>query len=169
MALAGELRASGYYAEVARLRNNDAACLAPAFRARSDAAIAEANAEGIDVVSIETCRSDELAKLYFAHGVSNSPDALHTWHHYGLGRDVISRSREWAVYPDQLGRGGDVDWYRGVERIFKSHGLDWGGDWKTLKDWPHWQFGGIKATPHDAITLLATQGIRAVWAACGAL
>lgn len=168
MAIANISSDAAYQNQVDALRVNDPACLAPIFRARSGVAIAEANAAGIDVVGFETCRSDELARLYFAHGASMSPDALHTWHHYGLARDVISRSREWSVYPNQDGTGGDPDWYRAVERIFKSHGLDWGGDWTHFKDWPHWQFGGLRATPHDAITILQDQGLRAVWTTVGA-
>jgi hypothetical protein len=37
-----------------------------------------------------------------------------------------------------------------------------------FKDWPHWQFGGLSATPKDAVTILATRGIRAVWETVGA-
>jgi peptidoglycan L-alanyl-D-glutamate endopeptidase CwlK len=168
MALVHLVTKDDYEREVIRLRQNTADCLAPGFRRRSDDAIADAQAKGFDVISFETCRNDELARLYFAHGVSKAPNALYTWHHYGLARDVISTDRGWDVYPDQDGKGGDPDWYRPVAEIFKSHGLDWGGDWDHFKDWPHWQFGGLRATPRDAVTILATKGIRAVWEAVGA-
>lgn len=168
MALVNLIAKDDYESKVLTLRQNGADCLAPAFRRQSDAAIAEANAKGFDVASFETCRSDELAKLYFAHGASKSPTGLYTWHFYGLARDVISTARGWDVYPDQHGVGGDPDWYQPIADIFKSHGLNWGGDWAHFKDWPHWQFGGLRATPKDAVTIMATHGIRAVWEAVGA-
>jgi hypothetical protein len=81
---------------------------------------------------------------------------------------VISLSRGWDVYPNEDGEGGDPNWYLSVAEIFKAHALDWGGDWTHFKDWPHWQFGGLRATPKDAVTILATRGIRAVWETVGA-
>jgi peptidoglycan L-alanyl-D-glutamate endopeptidase CwlK len=169
MALANISSDAAYQAQVATLRENDLDCLAPKFRERLEAALEECNARGFDTIHFETCRSDELARLYFAHGASKSPDALHTWHHYGLAADIISKSREWDVYPGQDGTGGDVTWYKPVEDIFKAHGMDWGGDWKSFRDWPHWQFGGISASPHDAPTILAEHGLQAVWQAVNAI
>jgi peptidoglycan L-alanyl-D-glutamate endopeptidase CwlK len=169
MALVQLVPAESYDAEVVRLRQNNMQCLAPGFAERYQGALEECNGRGLDAVSFETCRCDELARLYFAHGASKSPNALYTWHHYGLAGDVVSKSREWDVYPDQLGKGGDPDWYRPVSEIFKAHGMDWGGDWTHFKDWPHWQFGGLRATPKDAVTILATKGILEVWRTVGAM
>lgn len=169
MALVNLVSPEDYERHVLRLRENDAACLAPAFRARSDAATAECNAQGYDVVSFETCRCDELARLYFAHGVSKAPDARYTWHHYGLGRDVISKARGWDVYPDQDGVGGDPAWYNGVFYIARKNGLDLGADWVHFKDYPHWQFGGLRPTPLNAVSILKTDGLQGVWKAVGAL
>lgn len=169
MANVGRLSTATYDATVARLRQRGLDCLAPGFRRRLEAAVADATGAGLDVVVFETGRSDELARLYYSHGVSHAKDALHTWHHYGLAADVISKSREWDVYPGPDGSGGDPKWFGLLASIFKAHGLDWGGDWRTLKDYPHWQLGGLRASPRDAITILSTQGIQAVWAAVGAL
>lgn len=158
-----------YQTRVAALRQNTLDCLAPIFRERVEAALEECNARGFDAIHFETCRSDELAKLYFTYGASKSPDALHTWHHYGLAVDVISKSREWDVYPNQDGTGGDLNWYRTVVEIFEAHGMDWGGHWISFRDFPHFQFGGIRATPRDAIDILQEQGLEAVWRAVGAI
>lgn len=169
MALANLVTAEDYERDVLRLRSNAADCLAPAFRTRSDAAIVECNRQGYDVVSFETCRCDELARLYFAHGVSKSPNADFTWHHYGLARDVISKARGWDVYPDQDGQGGDPKWYNGVFYIARAHGIDLGADWVHFRDFPHWQMGGLRPTPRDAPAILKTQGMEAVWRSVGAL
>src|SRR3954468_6005064 len=130
MALVTLVSPEDYEHEVLRLRQNDADGLAPGFRSRSDDAIAECNQKGFDVASFECCRSDTLARLYFAHGASMAPDARYTWHFYGLARDVISKARGWDVYPDaKTGKGGDPDWYRPVWEIARAHKLDLGADW----------------------------------------
>lgn len=141
------------------LRKNSSAGLAPWFAAASTAAIAECNAEGVDVVSFECCRGDALARIYFQEGVSKAPTAHLTWHWdaYGLARDVISKSRGWNVYPDAHGNGGDAAWVATVCRVFKAHGLAWGGDWHHFRDWPHWYPAALPATPTSEDIALAVQ------------
>lgn len=168
MALTNLLPGESYNRAVLRLRNNDASCLAPKFRERSDAAITEANAKGLNVVSFETCRSNELAELYYDHGVSRAPTALHTWHHYGLARDVISKEHGWDLFPGGHHYKTEPEWWHDLYRIFKSHNLDAGADWVSFKDYPHWQFGGLRSSPLRAISILQTQGLEAVWRAVGA-
>lgn len=170
MALVNLVSPEDYEREVLKLRQNGMDCLAPGFRSRLEDAIGECNQKGYDVVSFETCRSDALARLYFAHGVSKSPDGRYTWHFYGLADDVISKARGWDVYPDaETGQGGDPDWYRPVWEIARAHKLDLGADWVHFKDYPHWQFGGLRPTPKDAVTIYAEQGLTAVWRTVGAL
>ena len=154
---------------VAQLRCKDEAGLAPKFRERVDAALTEAHAKTLPSVVFETLRSDQLAHLYFEHGASRSPDALHTWHHYGLAVDVIHPEYGWDLFPGGSKYESNPWWWKELYEVFRSHQLDSGSDWESFKDYPHWQFGGIRATPHDAITILATEGIQAVWKACGAL
>jgi hypothetical protein len=167
MALAN--RVPNYDTLVEQLRCKDEGCLAPKMRLRVDAATASARANGVPVVVFETCRSDQLAKLYFAHGASKSPDALHTWHHYGLAVDVIHPEYGWDLFPGGARYADNPWWWSDLYRVFHAVALDSGSDWEHFKDWPHWQFSGISASPHDAPTILATNGIRAVWQACGGL
>jgi hypothetical protein len=143
---------AAYYAQVDRLRDNSPLKRAPLFAQRCDAAVAECNAAGLDVISFETDRIEELQALYFTHGVTRVPHANQGWHFYWLAEDFISKSKNWDVYPGADGSGGDPDWYGRVHEIFKSHQLDAGSDWSGWKDWPHWQFGGMLANPHNAIT-----------------
>jgi hypothetical protein len=169
MANVGHVTGAEYEATVERLRQRSLDCLAPKFRERLEAAVADATHAGLDPIVFETCRTDELARLYFAHGVSQAPNALHTWHHYGLAADVISKARGWDVYPGPAGSGGDRAYVELLVKIFKAHSLDWGGDWHSFRDFPHWQFGGIRPSPLEAPTILATRGIRAVWETVGAV
>lgn len=149
-------------------------CLAPKMQIVIASAIAACEALGLDPIVYETCRSQELQQWYFDHGASHASDALRAWHIYGLAVDVISKSREWKVWPEwnvSLGTylGGDELWWKPVCRIFKAHGLSWGGDWVHFKDTPHWQWGRCKPSPSDqAVLLYGAGGKQAVWSAVGA-
>jgi hypothetical protein len=154
-----------YYATVDRLRENDPECLWPPMAARVASAIADATAEGFDVERFETCRSRELAELYFQRGVSKAPTEEHSYHGMGLAVDVISLARNWNVYPSASGDGGDPVWVAGVCASFRAYGLAWGGDWTTFKDWPHWQPAGLPAmVPFAFISAYRRGGRPAVWA-----
>ena len=145
--------------------SNNTLLLAPAFRTRLLAGIAECHAVGYDVVIFECVRSNELAQYYYQEGrtikppstpITNAPDASWTWHGYALASDLISAKYQWS--PPQ----GDA-WFAAVAEIMKRHNLEWGGDWKT-PDLPHFQFGGMKASPSATSRALYTQNnIQAVW------
>lgn len=137
--------------------------LAPKFAAAVRAALADANAAGLDATVFESRRSRELAVLYYARGrtvkppertVTNAPDETYSWHGYGLAVDVISLSSAWNKPPE---------WFAQVAEHFKRHGCRWGGEWKQ-KDWPHFQWGRCKPSPSDrARQLLASAGLPAIW------
>lgn len=51
-------------------------------------------------------------------------------HNYGLAFDYVLMKKgaaSWTV---------DADWKK-VAEAFKAKGWEWGGDWKSLKDYPH--------------------------------
>lgn len=51
----------------------------------------------------------------------------------------------------------------------KAQGLVWGGDWKTLKDPPHFQLANVPATPTQAMRdVYQKLGQRAFWEAVDA-
>lgn len=80
---------------------------------------------------------EESAKLYTqgrtAPGeIVTQAKAGQSYHNYGLALDFhlqISGKDSWDV---------DHNWMV-VVKIFKSHGFAWGGDWKTFKDYPHFE------------------------------
>lgn len=160
--------------------------LAPKFRVRVEAAVAECRAKGLDARVQETLRSAALQELYYTRGrpptaayphpVTNARSSLYSWHGYGLAVDVISERDGWfnvrpgAPTTERRARmlAGDA-FFRGIATIFKAHGCDWGGDWKH-PDPPHFQFGGLRASPSDrARALYAAGGVEAVWRVVGAL
>lgn len=143
--------------------------LAPQFAAAVRAALADANAAGLDATVFESRRSRELAQLYYARGrtvkppertVTNAPDETYSWHGYGLAVDVISLAHQW---------GKPHGWFAAVAEHFKRHGCRWGGEWKQ-KDLPHFQWGRCKPSPsNEARRLLATEGVESVWRAVRAI
>lgn len=146
-------------------RCDDLAALAPKMRERVEGALEECHAKGLDARVWETRRSAELHALYYQRGVSKAATALKTWHFYGLAVDVISVAHGWAVTDD---------WRHAVTQVFRAHGLDWGGDWRTFHDEPHYQLAGLAPSPNQAPRIYEAAGggdagLRAVWRAVGAL
>lgn len=164
-------------AEARKLVCCDVAKLAPTFALAVRQFVADANAGGYDVLLNETFRCDALQQLYFAMGRSKAPNALYSWHGYGLAVDVISHERGWSVWPDwsvahQAYVGGDPSWWKPVVALAKSYGMHWGGDWVSFKDCPHFQHhvDGMHESPSDhARALFAEGGVQAVWRAVGAI
>lgn len=178
---------------IARLRVNSLDVLAPQMRTRVLATLHECEGRGaklddgsgiaLDVVVHETLRTDELQRIYYEQGASKAPTARYSWHAYGLAVDVISRQYEWFTggaakerWPDAVKceRAGNK-WFAAVAEIAKRHGLKWGGDWRSLKDYPHLYFGNCKDSPSEVSRSTVAQyndpavGRAAVWKLVGAL
>jgi len=145
--------------------STDVSKLAPRFRAAVIAALNEMRAAGYDPIISETIRSNERQQFLYGFGrsyddgrgiVTNSQDALHTWHGFGLAVDVISRSRQWDA-PD--------DFWQALGVAARDEGLHWGGDWPEFKDKPHIQWGDpmLRSPSAHAAELLAEGGLPAVW------
>lgn len=61
-------------------------------------------------------------------------------HNYGLAFDIVllvnnGKTASWDTVKD-FDKDGKADWME-VVNIFKKHGWEWGGDWKSFKDKPH--------------------------------
>lgn len=65
-------------------------------------------------------------------------------HNYGLAVDIVliidGKTASWDTKADWDG-DKKADWMECVE-IFKAHGWDWGGDWNSFKDLPHFEKKG---------------------------
>lgn len=66
-------------------------------------------------------------------------------HNYGFAVDIVliidGKTASWGTKTDWDG-DKKADWMECVE-IFKKHGWNWGGDWKTFKDLPHFDKKGF--------------------------
>lgn len=70
-----------------------------------------------------------------------------SFHNYGLAIDfclIVDKNNDW-VYEEvnwdtkkDFDKDGTSEW-REVVEVFKMYGWEWGGDWKSFKDYPHFQ------------------------------
>lgn len=89
-----------------------------------------------------TCKnvSGATAKKPMGSIVTNARPGQ-SFHNYGLAVDIAlildGREASWDTVKDF---DGDrvADWMECV-KVFKKYGWQWGGDWTTLKDYPHFQ------------------------------
>lgn len=165
--------------EVPRIRNM-ARC-APRFITKVDFVMARMVERGHDPVVFETLRTQERQNFLFGFGrdyddgrgiVTHAASAFDTWHGFGLGVDIISRSREWdETY---------VEFWRDLRLFATEAGLASGDDWdrdgvpgendpdEHFHDKPHvqWWCTGMVVRPSPrAIVLYRKGGLPAVWEA----
>lgn len=73
-------------------------------------------------------------------------------HNYGLAVDIClmidGKTASWDTARD-WDNDQVADWYECV-KIFAKHGWDWGGNWKTFKDLPHFEKKELR-TPKGVI------------------
>lgn len=91
---------------------------------------------GVHPVIVQTLRTFEEQALLYQKGrtrpgpiVTNAKPGT-SYHQYGLALDFclqINGKLVWSV---------NKDWMT-VVNIFKEYGFSWGGDWSSLKDYPH--------------------------------
>jgi len=101
--------------------------------------IAKAHAEGIDLVVTQGLRTIAEQNALYAQG-RTAPGKIVTkakggssYHNFGLAFDIAVRNAD-----------GSIDWdtaklYSRVGQLGKSIGLEWGDDFKSIKDTPHFQ------------------------------
>lgn len=80
-------------------------------------------------------------------GIVTKAKAGQSIHNYGLALDIVLvvdkdsngtyEAASWETNVD-YDKDGKPDWME-VVNIFKSNGWEWGGDWKSFKDTPHFQ------------------------------
>lgn len=103
--------------------------------------IAAAKKEGIDVLVTSTYRDAESQNALYAQGrtkpgkIVTNAKAGQSWHNYRLAFDVVPLVNGKAQWDD-------FRTFRRLGVIGKGVGLEWAGDWKTFKEYPHFQWTG---------------------------
>ncbi|TCJ93396.1 UNVERIFIED_ORG: peptidoglycan L-alanyl-D-glutamate endopeptidase CwlK [Anoxybacillus amylolyticus] len=112
----------------------------PVVAAKARQLIEKAYREGINVIVTQGLRTIEEQNELYAQGrtkpgkiVTNAKGG-YSYHNFGLAFDF-------AIMKDDGNISWNVDdkWKR-VAQIGKSLGLEWGGDWKSFPDYPHFQY-----------------------------
>lgn len=112
----------------------------PIVASKARQLIEQAYKDGINVIITQGLRTMEEQNELYAQGrtkpgkiVTNARGG-YSYHNFGLAFDF-------AI----LNADGSVNWnvddkWKRVGAIGKSLGLEWGGDWKDFKDYPHFQY-----------------------------
>jgi peptidoglycan L-alanyl-D-glutamate endopeptidase CwlK len=82
-----------------------------------------------------------------------------SYHNFGLAFDIVVLDSVGKANWDATHPG-----WKTAATIGKSLGLAWGGDWKTFKDTPHFQYTGGLSLPHCR-DLYTAGGLPEVWRA----
>jgi len=115
--------------------------LAPPAKQRAEAFIAAAKAKSIDLLVTSTYRDAESQDALYAQGrttpgnIVTRAKAGQSWHNWRCALDVVPLVNGKAIWDDQA-------LWKQVGEIGKSCGLEWAGDWKTFKEYPHFQYTG---------------------------
>jgi len=123
------------------LSENRLMMLHPAIRAKALAAYHEAvriTPKNVHPYISQTLRSFKESDDLYAQGrtkpgniVTNAPGGS-SYHNYGLAIDFVNYVNglpKWTV---------DDNWMK-VVNVFKAHGFAWGGDFHSIKDYPHFE------------------------------
>lgn len=109
---------------------------------------------GIDVLITSTYRDAESQAGLYAQGrtrpgrkVTNAKPGQ-SWHNWRVAFDVVPLRQGKPVWGTS---GKDLELWRQIGAIGKSVGLEWAGDWKTFREYPHFQYtGGMKLADFQA-------------------
>jgi len=116
--------------------------LLPPVKERVEKFLNSAKDAGIDLLITSTYRDNASQNVLYAQGrttpgkkVTNAK-AGQSWHNYKCAVDVVpvvAGKPRWDVK--------DEVWQQ-VGALGKAAGLEWAGDWKKFKEYPHFQYTG---------------------------
>ena len=120
--------------------NTNLNSLHPTVQKHAEAFLKDAKNHGIVLKVTETLRTFERQSALYAQGktpggqqVTNAK-AGQSYHNYGLALDVVEIRDGKAIYNDS-----DNPRWDEIGAIGKNHGFTWGGDFKSIKDKPHFE------------------------------
>ena len=116
--------------------------LIPPAKTRVQAFLEAAKKRGIDLLVTSTYRDNASQDALYAQGrtkpgkIVTNAKAGQSWHNYKCAVDVVpivAGKPRWDVK--------DEVWQQ-VGALGKAAGLEWAGDWKRFKEYPHFQYTG---------------------------
>jgi peptidoglycan L-alanyl-D-glutamate endopeptidase CwlK len=128
--------------------------LHPVLSRKIEQLIDNAAAQGLDLYVQEGFRSAEAQARIPSANTRAKPG--YSFHNFGLAADIVFRGETGGPSWSE-----NHDWKR-LGELGKSVGLEWGGDWKSIQDRPHFQY-----SPHHGIgeirQLYQEGGLKRVW------
>lgn len=116
--------------------------LIPPAKTRVQRFLASAKAAGIDLLVTSTYRDNASQAALYAQGrtapgkiVTNAKPGQ-SWHNYRCAVDVVPIVAGKPVWDSK-----NAIWQK-VGALGKAAGLEWAGDWKRFKEYPHFQYTG---------------------------
>lgn len=116
--------------------------LLPQVRSRVEAFLKAADDAGIDLLVTSTYRDNASQDALYAQGrtapgkVVTNAKAGQSYHNFRCAVDVVPLRNGKPVWDTK-----DLVWQT-VGRLGKAAGLEWAGDWKRFKEFPHFQYTG---------------------------
>ena len=116
--------------------------LLPPVRQRVDRFLANAKAQGIDLLVTSTYRDNASQEALYAQGrtkpgkIVTNARAGQAFHNYRCAVDVVPIRNGKPVWDAK-----DPVWQT-VGRLGKEAGLEWAGDWKRFREMAHFQYTG---------------------------
>ena len=114
--------------------------LLPPVRERVERMIAACKAEGIDLLVTSTYRDNASQEALYAQGrtapgrIVTNARAGQSYHNHRCAVDVVPIRNGKAIW-----NAKDPVWQR-IGALGKAAGLEWAGDWKRFKEFPHFQY-----------------------------
>lgn len=124
------------------VNSRDLSDLLPVVRERAQKFIQLAHAAGIDLLVTSTYRDNDSQNALYAQGrtapgrIVTNARAGQSWHNYRCALDVVP-----LVNGKPAWNAKDEVWQT-VGKLGKQAGLEWAGDWKKFKEYPHFQYTG---------------------------
>lgn len=130
------------------------ATVCPDLAALVRAAADTLSADGTYMLVVSGLRTAAEQNALYAKGrtapgpIATNAKAGFSMHNYGLAVDIV---------PYLSGQSGALNWtvetpqYRTMVAALKAQGLVWGGDWKSLADYDHFQMPKLPDTPTAAM------------------
>ena len=107
---------------------------------------------GVELLITSTYR-DKASQdaLYAQHPKVTNAKGGQSFHNFRVAYDVVPVKNGKAIWND------DLLWAK-VGELGKAFGLEWGGDFKSIKDMPHFQYtGGLTLADFNSGKLLSTK------------
>mgnify|MGYP003238574913 FL=1 len=120
----------------------------PELQEKAQKLVAECNKQGLVVKLGECFRSVAEQDTLYAQGRTTSGNIVtyakgssySSMHQWGVAFDVIRNDGKGAYYDND-------GWFSKVGKVGKALGLEWGGDWTSPVDKPHFQLPQWGSTP----------------------